>query len=89
MRLTEEEIISKMTEAGGFTKAQLAKWGVPWPPPKGWKQRLLEGTGEERERYLNTHQKHRIHETKDLFESGCSLCQKAASKIRSYWDEGL
>jgi len=25
---------------GGWTKKQLAEWGVPWPPPKGWKSEL-------------------------------------------------
>ncbi len=34
-------IESARTPAGGWTKAQLAEWGVPWPPPKGWKQELL------------------------------------------------
>ncbi len=24
------------TGCGGYTKEQLAAWGVPWPPPKGW-----------------------------------------------------
>lgn len=28
-------------EEGRPTKAQLAEWGVPWPPPRGWKRRLL------------------------------------------------
>ena len=28
---------------GGFSRAQLAQWGVPWPPPKGWKSALLRG----------------------------------------------
>ena len=23
-----------------WTRAQLAEWGVPWPPPKGWRKRL-------------------------------------------------
>ncbi|WP_143004309.1 hypothetical protein, partial [Bifidobacterium breve] len=23
------------------TKAQLAQWGVPWPPSKGWRQKLV------------------------------------------------
>lgn len=23
------------------TRAQLARWGVSWPPPKGWRKRLL------------------------------------------------
>lgn len=41
MRL--EEIEAARTPAGGWTKDQLAQWGVPWPPPKGWKRKLAEG----------------------------------------------
>jgi len=33
---TREEI-----ERGRPTKAQLAEWGIAWPPPRGWKRRLL------------------------------------------------
>jgi hypothetical protein len=29
-------------ENARHTKAQLAQWGVPWPPPKGWRKRLLQ-----------------------------------------------
>ena len=29
------------TKNGGYTKAQLASLGVPWPPPKGWKKKLI------------------------------------------------
>lgn len=25
----------------GWTKPKLASWGVPWPPPRGWRKRLL------------------------------------------------
>lgn len=25
----------------GYTKAKLAAWGVPWPPPRGWKRKLV------------------------------------------------
>ena len=40
------------------------------------------------ERTLSFDQKHRIHQTKDLFESDCSLCQQDAAKnIRSYWHD--
>lgn len=35
----------EMTENGGWTRATLAKWGVPWPPPKGWKKKLEQGGG--------------------------------------------
>lgn len=40
---TEEEIDAAMTTAGGWTRATLASWGVPWPPPKGWRQNLING----------------------------------------------
>lgn len=30
------------TPAGGWKRDQLAAWGVPWPPPKGWKDELAE-----------------------------------------------
>lgn len=40
------------------------------------------------ERKLNSHQQHRIHETKDLFEGDCFLCQKAMDKgVKSYWSD--
>jgi len=26
----------------GYTRAQLAAWGIAWPPPKGWKKQLPE-----------------------------------------------
>lgn len=40
--VSEAEIEATRTPKGGWTKAQLAQWGVAWPPPKGWKQALLE-----------------------------------------------
>lgn len=42
-RVTAEEIEAGKSPAGGWNKAQLADWGVPWPPPKGWKEALLAG----------------------------------------------
>jgi len=30
------EVDAARTPAGGWTREQLAAWGVPWPPPKGW-----------------------------------------------------
>lgn len=41
MTVSPEEIDAAMTPAGGFTKATLETWGVPWPPPKGWRARLI------------------------------------------------
>lgn len=40
---TKEEIEEFKTDKGGYTKAALHTMGVPWPPPPGWKQALLEG----------------------------------------------
>jgi len=37
---TVEEIEAAKTPKGGWTKKTLASWGVPWPPPKGWKNEL-------------------------------------------------
>lgn len=34
------EVVEKMTPAGAWTAAQLAEWGVPWPPPHGWRREL-------------------------------------------------
>jgi hypothetical protein len=35
-----DEVEAARTPPGGWTKAQLAEWGLPWPPPKGWKRWL-------------------------------------------------
>ena len=37
---TDEEIERARTPAGGGTRTQLEQWGVPWPPPSGWRRRL-------------------------------------------------
>jgi hypothetical protein len=33
-------IESARTPKGGWTRSQLAEWGVPWPPPRGWRKQL-------------------------------------------------
>lgn len=38
LKLTKEYIESKR-----HTRVQLAEWGITWPPPKGWKKRLIKG----------------------------------------------
>ena len=42
-KLTFEQIEAGRTAKGGFTKATLTTWGVPWPPPSGWRQMLMDG----------------------------------------------
>jgi hypothetical protein len=44
MKLTLDEIEAGKSQRGGWTRTTLAGWGVPWPPPKGWKDQLLAGT---------------------------------------------
>jgi hypothetical protein len=41
--LAAEEIEAARSPKGGWTKATLAAWGISWPPPAGWKERLLAG----------------------------------------------
>jgi tape measure domain-containing protein len=43
MKVTADMIDAARTPNGGWTQAQLAAWGVSWPPVKGWKQRLIDG----------------------------------------------
>lgn len=39
--ITEAEILKGESGNGGFSRKQLAEWGVPWPPPKGWRKELI------------------------------------------------
>jgi len=43
-RLTRQELEAGKTAAGGYNRRQLALWGIPWPPPKGWQKQLLGDT---------------------------------------------
>jgi len=38
--LTQAEIDAAKSPRGGWARATLARWGVPWPPPKGWQKAL-------------------------------------------------
>ncbi len=38
---TSDIIDALRTPVGGFTKRAVASIGVPWPPPKGWRQDLI------------------------------------------------
>ena len=44
MKVSEEDLTAERTgPSNGWTRKSLAKWGVPWPPPGGWKKALLRG----------------------------------------------
>jgi hypothetical protein len=38
-----EEIEAQKTASGGWTRMALAAWGIPWPPPKGWRRWVESG----------------------------------------------
>jgi hypothetical protein len=40
-RVSAAEIEAGRSPRGGWTRNQLAEWGVPWPPPAGWLAALL------------------------------------------------
>jgi hypothetical protein len=31
----------RVRRPNGYTRAKLAEWGIPWPPPKGWRKKLI------------------------------------------------
>lgn len=37
----EIEVVMRPSARGGWTREQLRKLGVPWPPPKGWRKAIL------------------------------------------------
>ena len=42
MVISNEDIEALKTPKGGYTRATLESLGVAWPPPKGWKRKLLQ-----------------------------------------------
>lgn len=43
IRLTRAQIDDAKSPHGGWSRETLAGWGVPWPPPKGWRRALEAG----------------------------------------------
>lgn len=39
--ITDEQIEAERTGKGGWKMDVLKQWGVPWPPPKGWRKALV------------------------------------------------
>ena len=39
------QIEAARTPKGGWNATTLAGWGIPWPPPGGWKKKLEEASG--------------------------------------------
>lgn len=39
--ITEAQIIAAQTPKGGWKRSPFESWGVPWPPPKGWRKQIV------------------------------------------------
>lgn len=39
--VSDEEIRAAMTPKGGWKAGTLGNWGISWPPPKGWREKLI------------------------------------------------
>lgn len=40
MRVPLADIVAKQSPDGGWSKADLAEWGIPWPPHQGWREAI-------------------------------------------------
>lgn len=91
-----EEVEAAKTPRGFWKRATLARWGVPWPPPAGWRKRLeaewrkandLEDPAEARERRRRALARHRLTEldyAKLLVAQGgrCGICEELGGSQR-------
>lgn len=85
MKITEEEIEKARTSKGGWTRDQLAAWGVSWPPQKGWKKRLLgnkkkkdkvKKIGRDKDFYNSREWAKLRYEALKLSNGKCELCSR-------------
>jgi len=56
--VSRAEIEAARTPRGGWTRETLAGWGIPWPPPPGWRKRLL-GEGFDKVAYQREYMRRR------------------------------
>lgn len=35
-------ILDGATNNAGWTRQKLGEWGVPWPPPRGWRDTIIQ-----------------------------------------------
>jgi hypothetical protein len=60
MQITAAEIEAAKSERGGWNKETLAKWGIAWPPKRGWRKRLIAAS--EQEPKLSPEEQEKLHE---------------------------
>lgn len=99
MKLTEAEIEAGRSKKGGYDKKQLAAWGIPWPPPKGWLKALLNGTEIPQQEFATAALKDRHIKTADgdllhlvvmaVIESGHGDVLAGIEKLNEYYGHQL
>lgn len=54
MKVSKKLLMNHRTERGAWTRAQFKVLGLPWPPTKGWQQRIIgkELTKEELDEFI-------------------------------------
>jgi hypothetical protein len=72
-----------MSGVGGWSAAQLAEWGVRWPPQKGWREAL-------RQRWLAAHPGWRSAlSAEPVFgweDAGAAALEDAVREERAAWE---
>jgi hypothetical protein len=53
MAPSPKEVEAAKSPAGGWSKKQLAAWGVEWPPQSGWRRELERQWNREQSILLN------------------------------------
>jgi 5-methylcytosine-specific restriction endonuclease McrA len=75
MLKTREEIKKYISNNGGYTKANLAKLGVDWPPRKGWKKKLLgKNPNKRKENYKKRRQQVLKHLGLNEYSTNAGVC---------------
>jgi len=72
----KQEIEQAKTANGGYTRTQLAKWGVDWPPPKGWKQKLIK----QHEEWQTEKARKKIQALRSAHKVSGPVCNSAVEK---------
>lgn len=72
--VTVEDIERGRTKKGGWTRKQLADWGVPWPPPKGWRKALINKSAIPRAKIL-------VKITDEMLVSGSDAISRATNEF--------
>lgn len=65
LKISNDVIKAAMTSNNAWTKKTLAEWGVPWPPPQGWRNALINGTEIPKWCGISKHEKEKLKAKQD------------------------